>query len=438
MKYHIITFGCQMNEADSALMDALLRGAGWEPCENWDSADLVVVNTCSVREKPEHKVHSLVGQLAAGRAANPELLIAVTGCMAQRVGEELARGERGADIVLGTRAFHRITEAAARARAGERPVVITDMLDDPSQARGKAVPAAVPGPVTAFVPIIRGCTNFCTYCIVPHVRGPEKSRPPEEIGREVAELVRRGVREVTLLGQNVLAYGRDLGEGATFAGLLEMVNAIEGLWRIRFTTCHPRDVDARLVEAMRGLDKVCEHIHLPIQAGADKLLREMGRGYTVEDYRRVVRELRSAMPGLSITTDIMVGFPGESDEDFEESLRLYREIGFDAAFTFAYSPRPGTPAAARPDQVPREVKIGRLQRLIEMQNEISTARNRAQVGETAEVLVEGPAKQGEGLLSGRGRDNKMALFPGEREMIGSLVPVRLTEAHLWGFKGEAE
>lgn len=436
MRFHIITYGCQMNEADSRLMAGLLEQAGWRQAESLHDADLVVVNTCSVRDKPERKVWGLLGQLRLLKERRPSAVVVVAGCMAQRVGEELAAKAAHVDAVLGTRSFHRIVEAAALARAGERPIVLTDLADDPARDRCQ-VAAVGAAPLCAYVPIILGCTNFCSYCIVPHVRGPEASRPADRIMEEVRVLAARGAREVTLLGQNVLAYGRDLGEATGFAELLAMLANIEGLWRLRFLTCHPRDVTPALARCMAEQANVCEHIHLPVQAGSDRLLREMNRGYTAAHYRATVAMLREHVPGLAITTDIMVGFPGETDKEFEESLRFYEEIGFDGAFTFAFSARPGTAAAVRADQVPGEVKIARLQRLIALQNRITVARNQAEVGRRVEVLVEGRAERGEGLLSGRTRHHKQVVFPGPAELIGSLVEVRLTTAHLWGFTAEA-
>jgi tRNA-2-methylthio-N6-dimethylallyladenosine synthase len=435
VKYSIITFGCQMNEADSSLMEALLGAAGWQPCRSLDEADLVILNTCAVREKPEQKVYSKLGELRAWKASAPERVVAVTGCMAQGEATGIISRARHVDVVLGTRSFHHIVQAVERAVAGGRPVVMTDLADDPSPLRcGSAVEQAK-APLSAFVPIILGCSNWCSYCIVPSVRGVEKSRPVSRISEEVASLVSRGTREVTLLGQNVLAYGRDLSDRPDFPCLLSHLASIRGLWRIRFTTCHPRDVDSRLVEQMRLSKEVCEHIHLPIQAGTDELLREMNRGYTTDEYRRAVDELRAGVPGIAITTDMMVGFPGESDKDFETSLKLYDRIRFDAAFTFAYSPRPGTEAAARRDQVPREVRLERLQRLIALQNRITIERNQESVGGVVEVLVEGPAQKGEGLVAGRARNNRQVVFRGDLSLTRSLVNVTLTEAHLWGFRG---
>jgi tRNA-2-methylthio-N6-dimethylallyladenosine synthase len=434
MNYCIITYGCQMNEADSDLMAALLAHAGWTECGSPESANLVILNTCSVREKPEQKVYTRLGQLRRWKESRPRALLAVTGCMAQREGRRLLKRAPHVDLVLGTRWFHRIAEFVARACGGEHPIVELELDQDPSAVRCREGISQGAASLRAFVPIIRGCSNFCTYCIVPFVRGYEVSREPKDVLREVHDLVRRGTREVTLLGQNVLAYGRDLSEESSFPDLLHELAQVPDLWRIRFTTCHPRDVTSELLSAIADRTAVCEHIHLPIQAGADRLLEEMNRGYTTTDYLALVEQFRSRVPGIAITTDIMVGFPGESNEEFEESLRLYERIGFDAAFTFAYSPRPGTAAAKRKDQVPRQTSLARLQRLIALQNRITLERNQAGVGQEAEVLVDGPAPRGEGLLAGRAPNNKQVIFAGARSLQRSLVPVRLTEAHLWGFK----
>ncbi len=436
MRYCIITYGCQMNEADSSLMARLLEAAGWEECADSDDADLVILNTCSVRQKPEQKAYSRLGELARWKRSHPGALLAVVGCIAQREGERVLKRAPHVDLILGTRWFHQIAQLVARARDGERPIIQLAMEEDPSSARCREEANQGAAPLCAFVPIIRGCTNFCSYCIVPYVRGPEASRPLADICREVQSLVSRGAREVTLLGQNVLAYGRDLPDGPTLADLLHHLSQVEGLWRIRFTTCHPRDVDDTLIEAMAKLPPVCEHIHLPIQAGSDRLLREMNRGYTTAQYLALVEQLRSQVPGLAITTDIMVAFPGETEEEFEESLRLYELIRFDGAFTFAYSPRPGTAAASREDELPPKTRLARLQQLIALQNRITLERNQAGVGEEVEVLVEGPAARGEGLLVGRARNNKRVIFPGDTALIRSLARVKLTEAHLWGFRGE--
>jgi tRNA-2-methylthio-N6-dimethylallyladenosine synthase len=436
MAYHLITFGCQMNEADSQLMAGLLDQAGWCPVTSVENADLVVINTCAVREKPEQKVYSLLGELRRHKQRRPAATIVVTGCMAQGAGRKLLKRAPHVDAVLGTRCFHHIVEAVDRSRSGEKGIVITDLHDDPAAPRCGPGMERERAPLRAFVPIILGCTNFCSYCIVPYVRGAEASRPQEEVVREVEALVRAGTREVTLLGQNVLAWGRDLPARPGFEALLTFVARVEGLWRLRFLTSHPRDVTPGLIEAMRDLGAACEHIHLPIQAGTDRLLQEMNRGYTTDQYRAVVDQLRAAIPGISITTDIMVGFPGETEEDCEKSLKLYERIEFDAAFTFAYSPRPGTAATQMLDQVPRKTALARLQGVIELQNRITCERNSREVGNLAQVLVEGRAEKGDGLLCGRTRRNKQVVFPGDRDLTGSLTQVRLTRAHLWGFSGQ--
>jgi len=438
MRYEIVTFGCQMNEADSGLMAALLDHAGWEPAGSRDDPDLVVINTCAVREKPEQKVFSLLGHLRRRQEGRPGMVIVVAGCMAQAQGEALVKRAGNVDAVVGTRCFHQIAEVAARVRSGEKCIVLTGLEGDPAAVRCRAALGHGRAPLRALVPIIQGCTSYCTYCVVPYVRGAEISREPGDVLDELRDLVRRGTREVTLLGQNVLAYGRDLPPEppTTFDLLLSLLDRLEGLWRIRFTTCHPRDVTDALIRQMADLGKVCEHIHLPIQAGTDELLTQMNRGYTTRQYRQLVDRLRAEVPGLAVTTDIMVGFPGETEDDFERSLRLYAGISFDAAFTFAYSPRPGTAAAQRSDQVPPKVRLERLHRLIEAQNRITQERNQAQLGAVVEVLVEGRAERGEGLLAGKTRANKQVVFPGDPSLAGSLVRVRLTEAELWGFRGE--
>ncbi len=434
MQYSILTFGCQMNEADSRLLAAVLDHAGWEEISAPEAADLVIVNTCSVREKPEHKVYSLLGEFRELRPLKPHAMLVVVGCMAQREGKRVLRRAPNVNAVLGTRAFHHILEVVARIQGGERVVVMTDLDDNPATARD-AIPTAPP--LTAFVPIILGCTNYCSYCIVPYVRGKETSRALPEIVQEVRRLVAGGTREVTLLGQNVLAYGKDLRDRTTFFDLLKELNAIDDLWRIRFTTCHPRDVDDDLIRAFVELPKVCEHLHLPLQAGTDKLLQEMRRGYTTAEYVDKVTCLREAVPNLALTTDLMVGFPGETDEDFETSLRLYEHLRFDAAFTFVYSIRPGTVAADRPDQVPKPTKIARLERLVKVQNALTLELNAAEVGQVQEVLIEGPAPRGEGLVTGKTRRHKQVVLPGDASLAGKLVPVRLTSSHLWGFTGDA-
>jgi tRNA-2-methylthio-N6-dimethylallyladenosine synthase len=389
-----------------------------------------------VREKPEQKVLSQLGELRRWKEERRGRTLLVAGCMGQRVGRELRRRAPHVDAVLGTRAFHNICEVARRAAAGERPVIDLDMTGDPSQARDCLRTAQGPADLSVFVPIIRGCSNYCAYCIVPFVRGEEVSRPLQDIVQEVEGLVARHAREVTLLGQNVLAYGKDRPQALTFADLLRRLGEVDGLWRVRFTTSHPRDVNDDLIAAMGDVPNVCEHIHLPLQTGTDRLLRAMNRGYRVGDYREKLDRLRAGIPGLSVTTDLMTGFPGETEEEFEQSLETYRTMQFDGAFMFAYSPRPGTPAEKQPDQVPPKQRLSRLNRLIAMQNAITCRKNEGELGRTVEVLVRGPAEKGDGLLAGRARNHKQVVFPGDARETGRRVRVRLDQAHLWGLTGE--
>jgi len=468
-RYFLFTYGCQMNQADSELVARLLERAGWQPAASPEEADLVLLNTCCVREKPEHKLHSRLGELARLKQRRPQLLVAVAGCIAQKEGDRLlARSPGVVDLVVGTRQFHRLPELVEQVRAAGQPLTCLEMDSDPSQARlaalasscepisaglrangdqailgngatGLAVRAAASRPgITAFVPVIRGCTNFCTYCIVPFVRGPEVSRQPEEIRAEVGLLAQRGCKQVTLLGQNVLAYGADLEGGWKFARLLDFLHPVEGIERLRFTTAHPRDGSEELIETAARLPKVCEHFHLPIQSGNDRILAEMRRGYDTAYYRNLAGKIRSRLPLSALTSDIMVGFPGETEEEFGESLRFYEELRFDQAFMFAYSPREGTAAARMAGQLPRQVKVERLRRLIERQNRISLEKNQELVGRSEEVLVEAVNQKRPGQLLGRTRSNRLAVFAGEAHLVGELVQVRVTRGHLWGVEGEPE
>jgi tRNA-2-methylthio-N6-dimethylallyladenosine synthase len=437
MLFHIHTYGCQMNEADSEAMAGALIAAGHAPTPDLEEADLLLLNTCCVREKPERKAYGRLGELRLLKARRPGLVIAVAGCLAQKEGEGILRRAPFVDLVVGTRQFHRLPELVAEVRTERGPKTALSLEDDPCRVTAPEAPTrAETASLKKFVPVILGCDNFCSYCIVPRVRGREQSRPLPEVGAEVEAAAAQGVREVTLLGQNVLAYGRDLSPRVDFCDLLEAIHDVAGLERIRFITCHPRDVSQRLMRTIAALPKVCEHLHLPAQAGEDRLLRDMGRGYSTAYYEDLVARLRAAIPGLAITTDLMVGFPGETEDEFEASLAFCGRIRFDQAFTFAYCPRPGTPAAARSDQVPPEVGQRRLARLIEMQNRISEEINRCQLGRTVEVLADGFSKKNPARLTGRTRGNKLVLLGAEPALIGQLCQARLTQAHPWGFHGE--
>lgn len=387
---------------------------------------------------------SQLGRLRVLKQTNPDLVIGVCGCMAQRDGANLLRRAPFVDLVVGTANIHRIPDLVDTV-LGEQRRQIAALEEAPRGAvDDEAYSALHPsgeGKLCAFVPIILGCDNFCTYCVVPYARGRERSRPLDEIVLEARTLVSSGTLEITLLGQNVNAYHglESRSEGASwvdFADLLAALNEVRGLERIRFTTSHPRDFSPKIIEAIARLDKVCEWIHLPVQAGDDEILQRMHRGYTADAYRSLVRRIRETIPGVSITTDVMVGFPGETDQQFENTYRLFEELRFDGAFTFAFSPRPGTKASEMPDQIPQPVKQARLERLIEMQNRIDVEVNRRLVGRIEEVLVEGESEKNPDFYAGRTRSNKMVNFPGRADLIGKLVPVCLEEAHLWGFTGK--
>ncbi|MEW5762399.1 MAG: tRNA (N6-isopentenyl adenosine(37)-C2)-methylthiotransferase MiaB [Bacillota bacterium] len=429
MRYSIVTYGCQMNDFDSELMAGLLEQAGYSRAAGPGQADVIVINTCCVRETAENKVWGLLGTLKRLKKRKPGLIIAVTGCLPQQNGaaEEIRRRFPHVDLVLGTHNRHQLPRLLEEVRETREPVCAV------WREAGEIVeglPVRRESKLSAWVPIMFGCDNFCTYCVVPYVRGRERSRRPEDIVREVEALVARGYREVTLLGQNVNSYGRGLEPPTDFAALLQQLDRVEGLWRIRYTTSHPRDFTARLIEVIAKSEKVCEHFHLPAQAGSNRILRRMGRGYTRDDYLRLVEAIRAAIPWASITTDLMVGFPGETEEDFQDTLDLVRRVGFDQAFTFVYNPRKETPAARMGDQVPPEVKSRRIQELIAVQKEISLARNRAEEGKEHEVLVEGPSETDPARLAGRTRTNKTVVFPGPPELIGQLVPVTVVEGRL--------
>ncbi|MGQ9455942.1 MAG: tRNA (N6-isopentenyl adenosine(37)-C2)-methylthiotransferase MiaB [Armatimonadota bacterium] len=432
-KFTIITWGCQMNEDDSEQMASLLLQMGYTPTFLPEEADVVLLVTCSVRRKPEEKVKSKLGQLRKLKEERPHMIIGVCGCMAQRVGESIKKQFPFVDLLVGTSQVHRIPELIQKVQCTRGFVSALD-LDSELPQRAPHVGR----PIKAFVPIMYGCSNFCAYCIVPYVRGRERSRSVEDILAEVRDLAYRGTKEITLVGQNVNSYGATLVPPVGFAQLLRAINEVEGIERIRFTTSHPKDISDELIEAMRDLDKVCEHIHLPVQSGDDEVLRAMNRGYTVAQYKERIRALREAVPDIAITTDLLVGFPGETEEQFENTLQLVREVRFDSAFMFAFNPIPGTAAEKMPDQVPELVKHERLRRLIDLQNRITCEVNATEVGTVFEVLVEGTSPKDPRRLTGLTRQNKVVNFAGDQCLIGRLVLVRVTESHLYGFVGEAQ
>lgn len=428
---HITTFGCQMNEYDSARMLGILAELGYAPAESPEQADLVLLNTCSVREKAQHKVYSFVGELQETKRQRPGMIIGVGGCVAQQEGRQLLKDIPYLDLVFGTGALERLPELIAEAAAGRR-VACVDL--DPGPLAPRRVLPANPG-LKAMVTVMQGCDNFCAYCVVPHVRGREKSRAAAEVLEEVVALTEAGVREVTLLGQNVNSY-RDPESGADFAALLEMVAGAPELWRVRFTTSHPKDLSPRLIEALAGIDKVMDQLHLPAQSGSDRILKAMRRGYTRAKYLALVEDLRRQAPDLALGSDIIVGFPGETEADFQASLELIDAAGFDFLFSFKYSDRPFTKARDLPGKIAEAEKSRRLARLQDRQREISLALHRAQAGKLEEVLVEGPAKRGAGLMTGRTRANRAVNFPGSPDLAGRLVRVRIEQGLVNSLRGK--
>jgi tRNA-2-methylthio-N6-dimethylallyladenosine synthase len=456
-KFYIQTYGCQMNVADSDRMTALLERAGGAPVARPEEADVILLNTCSVREKPELKVYSRLGELRKLKRRNPDLVLGVCGCQAQREGEAILRNAPYVDLVLGTANVDRVAELVAEVRrTGERllalempkrgtpswmspdPHMTTDLVD----LLPDGAPAAR-GKLKAFVPVILGCDFACTYCIVPRTRGPERSRPVGDVLGEVRALAQTGTKEVMLLGQTVDAYKAhyhaddDPGSRVyTLADLIWLVNEVDGVERIRFTSPHPMLMHDELIDAVAECPKAMEWIHLPVQSGSDAVLKRMARRYNRERYLDRVRRIRRAMPDGAITTDVIVGFPGETEEQFRETLSLVEEVRFDGAYMFAYSPRPGTPAYGWEGEVPQAEKIDRLNRLIAVQNRISLEKNEEQAGRVVEVLVEGPSEHGEGLFTGYTRENKTCHLPGHPGLVGRTVQVRTTRAAQWGFFGE--
>lgn len=430
-KFKIITYGCQMNVADSERMSARLQSIGYAPVDVLDDADLILINTCSVREAAEEKILGKIGEIKQIKRRKPSLILGVTGCIAQKDGDFLIRRAPHIDFVLGTGRQAELVNIVRQLESFHQRIV---------DVKGVSAPIvedafAPRGARSTFIPIMYGCNNFCTYCIVPYVRGRERSRQPEDIVREVKAAVDNGTVEVTLLGQNVNSYGKDHGR-ATFAQLLTAVAEIDGLKRIRFMTSHPKDLSDELIEVMASNEKICEHLHLPVQYGADRVLRRMNRGYTVERYRRLVEKLRAEVPSIALTTDLIVGFPGETAEDFEQTLNFVREMRFDAAYTFIYSRRSGTPAATFDDQIDDRIKHERLEKLMSVQNEISREINDRLKGKIFEVLVEGASKNDDNIFSGRTRTNKLVLFRHGDERAGDFIRVRITQPQTWLLKAE--
>jgi len=440
-RFHVRTFGCQMNEHDSERLAGLLAAEGMEACDTPDDADVVVLNTCCVRENADNKLYGQLGRLRALKARRPDLQIAVGGCLAQKDRDLIVERAGHVDVVFGTHNLAHAPALLAEARRRGEPVV--EILEE-HEAYPSALPARREVDHAAWVTIQIGCDNSCTFCIVPLVRGREVSRRMGDIVREVEELARDGVSEVTLLGQNVNSYGRDLGAGQyrpRFADLLRAVDAVGGIRRVRYTSPHPKDLRTETIEAMAECPSVCEHLHLPLQSGSDSVLARMHRGYTAERYLERLAAARAAVPDLAVTTDIIVGFPGETDADFERTLEVVEAAGYDSAYTFVFSPRPGTPAAEMTDDlVPAEEARHRMERLTAAVERHALARHEARVGRVEEVLVEGPSKTDPSMLSGRTRQNKLVHFDpagtSPRPEPGAYAEVRVVRAAPHWLAGE--
>jgi tRNA-2-methylthio-N6-dimethylallyladenosine synthase len=440
-KLYIKTFGCQMNEYDSEKMADVLHAAlGMEKTDDPADADVILFNTCSVREKAQEKVFHDLGRVRSLKKNKPGLLIGVGGCVASQEGAEIVKRAPYVDLVFGPQTLHRLPQLISARQATGRPQV--DISFPEIEKFDHLPPARVEG-VTAFVSIMEGCSKYCSFCVVPYTRGEEISRPFGDVLEEIAGLASQGIREVTLLGQNVNAYSSVMDHGeeaevADFALLLEYIHEIPGIERIRYTTSHPKEFTRRLIDAYQALPKLVSHVHLPVQSGSDRILAAMKRGYTSLEYKSIIRRLRAARPGISLTSDIIIGFPGESEADFAATMRLVEEMNFDDSFSFIYSPRPGTPAADLPDDTPYEVKLDRLQCLQKKVEQQAQAISRSMVGTIQRVLVEGSSKKNADELCGRTDNNRMVNFPGHREKIGQFVNVTVTDALSHSLRGEVE
>ena len=435
-KLFIRTFGCQMNEYDSdKMVDVLAASEPFVRTDDPASADLILFNTCSVREKAQEKVFHDLGRLKHLKKQNPDLIIGVGGCVASQEGEAIINRAPFVDLVFGPQTLHRLPMLLAERRASGKPAVDVSF---PEIEKFDALPKSEVKGASAFVSIMEGCSKFCTFCIIPYTRGGEISRPFEDVLTEVAELAAAGVKEVVLLGQNVNAYQGEMGDhvDADLATLIECVAEVPGIERIRYTTSHPREMTDRLIDVYRRVPKLVSHLHLPVQAGSDRILAAMKRGYTALEYKAVIRKLRAARPDICIASDFIVGFPGESEADFAKTMDLIDEVGFDASFSFLFSPRPGTPAAEMTDDTPPEIKTQRLMSLQKKIEENSQAISRTMIGSVQRVLVEGVSRKNQAELAGRTENNRIVNFVGNPRQIGHFVQVKISEALPHSLRGE--
>lgn len=432
---YVDTYGCQQNEADSERIRGYLAEMGYGFTDDEHAAAVIIINTCAVREHAELRVLGNVGALTHTKRKNPNQIICLCGCMMQEphMAEKIRKSFRHVDLVFGPHALWRFPEFLWRIQT--RRGRIFETADDPGSI-AEGIPVARQNGIKAWVSIMYGCNNFCSYCIVPHVRGRERSRSPEDILSEVRELAAAGYREITLLGQNVNSYGKDLALGMDFADLLRAINEVAGEFLIRFMTSHPKDAGDRLFDAMRDCAKVAPVIHLPFQAGNDRVLRAMNRGYTREIYLSKIRALKERIPDIVLTSDVIVGFPGETTEEFEDTLTVLREVEFDALFTFIYSPREGTPAAVMEDVLTKEEKQANFQRLVDLQNETSLKKHQAYIGKTLHCLVDGEGEDERNNLTARTAGGRLVHFTGDKGLIGSYTDLKITSCSTWALFGE--
>ena len=438
----LLTFGCQMNKYDSEKMVGLLENSGIRLTENLDNADVIILNTCSIRDKAEHKVYSQLGRLSPLKKKNPNLIIGVGGCVAQIQGEKILQRAPQVDLVFGTLNINKLPKLIKEIEETGARIADIDSnsdIDTDSEAIKRG------GTVHAWVSIMHGCDNYCTYCIVPYTRGREKSRTKEAIFAEIRGLSEKGFKEVTLLGQNVNSYGKDLADDIDFPDLLSLIDKIDGIERIRYMTSHPKDLSDKLINAMADLPKACESLHLPIQSGSDNVLYNMKRGYTSEEYLKKIDKVKEEIPKISLSSDIIVGFPGETDGDFEKTRDIIKSVRYDGIFLFKYSPRPETPASEFLNQIPNDVKQTKFEEIMKLQNEITLSKNKELEGRVLEILIEGRSKNDNNKLMGRTRTNKIVTIPfltkeGEggfekEDLTGKLINVKITRGNLYGLDG---
>ncbi|HBK28134.1 MAG TPA: tRNA (N6-isopentenyl adenosine(37)-C2)-methylthiotransferase MiaB [Dialister sp.] len=434
-KYFTLTYGCQMNESDTERINGQLEELGYEPAETMDEADIIIMNTCSIRQNAEEKVYGKIGEIKKLKEKNPRLLLGIAGCMAQENKGKLIERMPIIDFVIGPYHIHDLKDIISNENAKGSHVVKTER-NPHSVSDYSDLKAVRKSHIFAWIPIMQGCNKFCTYCIVPYTRGRELSRPVEAICKEIQELADEGYKEVTLLGQNVNSYGLDFRNGTDFGTLIRAIDKIDGIERVRYMTSHPRDMTFDMVDAMAASPKVVRHMHLPVQHGSTEMLKAMNRGYTIERFKELVAYVRKKMPDIALTTDLITGFPGETEEMHQETVKLLKEIRFDSCYTFIYSPRKGTPAARMENQIDDETKHRRLQELMDVENEISLELNKEMEGKTYTVIVEGPSKQDESNWFGRTSTNKMILFPYKEGLkVGDTVEAKVETAQTWVLKG---